>query len=245
MKNTILFFLLLITINVQAQLEDCSACDTITYTTKDIAKNSLYDLQLLRNEIFARHQYIFKDERLLEFFQEYLWYQPDYNNPAEVSLNPVENANIAIFKAAEGRIKKKRQRLFSELRELKRVLKQKDTITINLFMDDALSDNENLEGAIKELNGIFSKIDLKDVNWYKDTAIYKVSIDNGFLVRITDLRINGSEVILSTGDIKHSEIMTEPFQYGSSYYSESEYNSTWIFRFDGEKLRLEEHMIAG
>ncbi|MFD2562140.1 YARHG domain-containing protein [Aquimarina rubra] len=245
MKRLILLCLLGFTIQIQAQLEDCAECDTITYTTKDITKNSLYDLQLLRNEIFARHQYVFKDERLLEYFQEYLWYQPDYNNPAEVSLNAVENANIALFKTAEDRIKKKRKRLFSELKELKRVLKQNDTITINLFLDDGLSDGANKTGAIKELNDILTTINLKDVNWYKDTALYKVSVDNGFLVRITDLRINGGEVILSTGDIQHSEIMTEPFQYGSSYYSESEYNSTWIFKFDGEKLRLVEHMVAG
>ncbi|WP_298319317.1 YARHG domain-containing protein [uncultured Aquimarina sp.] len=245
MKNRILFFLLLITINIQAQLEDCSSCDTITYTTKDIAKNSLYDLQLLRNEIFARHQYIFKDERLLEFFQEYLWYQPDYNNPEEVNLNSVENANITLFKAAEGRIKKKRQRLFSELKELKRVLKENDTITINMFLDDGLSDGTNKEGAKNELSAIFSKINLKDVNWYKDTAIYSVSTDNGFLISKTELLIDGNKVTLSRGDLEHSEIMKEPFKYGSSYYSESEYSSTWVFRFDGQQLRLVEHMIAG
>ncbi|WP_299242186.1 YARHG domain-containing protein [uncultured Aquimarina sp.] len=245
MKNFILLFLFIITTHLQAQLADCSSCDTITYTTKDIAKNSLYDLQLLRNEIFARHQYIFKDERLLEFFQEYLWYQPDYNNPAEVNLNAIENANITLFKTAEGRVKKKRQRLFSELNELKRVLKQKDTVTIGLFLDDGLSNEVNLIGAMNELSTIFSKIDLKNVNWYKDEALFKMSVDDGFSVNITYLRINGSEVILSTGDIKHSEIMEEPFKYGSGYYSESEYNSMWVFKFDGEKLRLVEHIIAG
>ncbi len=245
MKKVILLFLIALTTSVQAQLEDCSSCDTITYTSKDIEKNSLYDLQLLRNEIFARHQYIFKDERLLEYFQDYQWYQPDYNNPTEINLNDVENTNIALFKNAEEQIRKRRQRLFSELKELKRVLKQKDTITIGLFLDNALPDNTNYNSIIKELDDIFSKIDLKDVNWYKDTALYKLSIDNGFLVRITDLRINGDELILSAGDIKHSEIMTEPFQFGSNYYSENEYNSTWIFKFDGVKLRLVEHVIAG
>ncbi|WP_378174835.1 YARHG domain-containing protein [Aquimarina sp. SS2-1] len=245
MKKLLLLFLLVVTTQIKAQLEDCAACDTITYTTKDIAKNSLYDLQLLRNEIFARHQYVFKDERLLEYFQDYQWYQPDYNNPPEIILNDIENSNIALFKKGEERIKKQREKLFSELKELKRVLKQNDTITINLFFDDGLSDGANKTGAIKELNDILTTINLKDVNWYKDTALYKVSVDNGFLVRITDLRINGGEVILSTGDIQHSEIMTEPFQYGSSYYSEDEYNSTWIFKFDGEKLRLVEHMVAG
>ncbi|WP_299444147.1 YARHG domain-containing protein [uncultured Aquimarina sp.] len=245
MKNSILFFLLLLAINVQAQLEDCSACDTISYTSKDISKNSLYDLQLLRNEIFARHQYIFKDERLLEYFQEYLWYQPDYNNPAEVHLNSIENSNITLFKKAEGSIKKKRQRLFSELSELKRVLKQKDTITISLFMNNALEKQENLDGVINELNTIFSKIELRDVNWYRDTAIYSVSIDNGFLIRKTELRIDGDDVRLSTGDLTHSEIMKEPFKYGSNYYSESEYSSIWIFKFDGQQLRLVEHIVAG
>ncbi|MDH7445630.1 YARHG domain-containing protein [Aquimarina sp. 2201CG14-23] len=245
MRHTILLFLILFTISLQAQLKDCSECDTITYAPADIAKNTLYDLQLLRNEIFARHQYVFKDARLLEYFQEYLWYQPDHNNPAKVTLNSIENANITLFKNGEGRIKKKRQRLFNELGELKRVLKQKDTITINLFLDGALSDGVTTIGAMKELHAIFSKIDLKDVNWYKDKAIYKVSTDNGFLVRKAELHINGNEVIISAGDIKHSEIMTDPFKFGSNYYSEDEYQSVWIFKFDGQKLRLDQHIIAG
>jgi len=245
MKNNVLLFLFLFTIHIQAQLEDCSGCDTIEYSSKDIAKNSLYDLQLLRNEIFARHQYIFKDERLLEYFQEYLWYQPDYNDPAEVNLNAIENANISLFKKAEKQIKKKRQRLFSELSELKRVLKQVDTITIGLFLNNALEKHESLDGAINELNTIFSKIELRDVNWYRDTAFYGVSIDNGFLIRKTELRIDGDDVRLSTGDLAHSEIMKEPFKYGSDYYSEREYSSIWIFKFDGQQLRLVRHVVAG
>jgi len=245
MKYISLFFLLFFGTGARAQLEDCSSCDSIRYTTKDIAKKSLYDLQLLRNEIFARHQYVFKDQRLLEYFQEYLWYQPDHNNPANVIINPIETANITLFKEAEERIKKKRKRLFSELRELKRALREKDTITVDFFMDGALPKQANLGVVINELSTIFSEVDLKNVNWYKDTALYKKSTDNGFLVNEITLKIQATEVILSTADIKHSEIMTEPFRYGSNYYSEDEYTSMWIFRFDGEKLRLVEHVVAG
>ncbi|MHA7057247.1 YARHG domain-containing protein [Aquimarina sp. M1] len=245
MKKGILVLLLILSTVMHAQLKDCTDCDTISYTTKEIANNSLYDLQLLRNEIFARHQYIFKDERLLAYFQEFRWYQPDYNNPVQVILNPVENENIVLFKTAEARIKKQRQQLFSELKELQRALQQNDRITINLFMDDALPNGIHPDEAFKELDAIFSKIDLTDVNWYKDTAIYKVTIDNGFVVRDTTLHINGSEVTLSMGDIQHSKIMTAPFEYGSNYYSEDEYKTIWIFSFDGQKLRLVEYLIAG
>ncbi|MBW1296893.1 YARHG domain-containing protein [Aquimarina litoralis] len=245
MKNTILLFLLFFSLLLQAQLEDCSACDTQKYTKKDFAKKSLYDLQLLRNEIFARHQYIFKDERLLEHFQDYSWYQPDYNNPPEITLNDIENANIALIKSAESNIKSKRKRLISELKELKRVLTVNDTITINLFLDNGLRDEVNPEVALNELKSIFSKINLKDVNWYRNEALYKVSTDNGFSIIETSLRIDGSEVILGRGDVTHSEIMKEPFKYGSNYYSENEYSSFWIFKFDGQQLRLERHEVAG
>lgn len=245
MKNSILLVFLCFSFIAYSQLEDCSECDTKTYSKKDIAKNSLYELQLLRNEIFARHQYIFKDERLLEHFQDYSWYQPDYNNPPEITLNDIENANIALIKSAESNIKNKRKRLISELKELKRVLKANDTITINLFLDNGLKDEVNPKGALNELTSIFSKIDLKDINWYRDEAIYKVATDNGFLIRETSLRIDGNEVIASVGDLAHSEIMKEPFKYGSNYYSESEYSSFWIFKFDGQKLRLERHEVAG
>lgn len=245
MKNSLLLVLLCFSFMMYSQLEDCSECSTKTYSKNDIAKNTLYDLQLLRNEIFARHQYIFKDERLLEHFQDYSWYQPDYNNPPEITLSDIENANIELIRSAESNIKNKRKRLISELKELKRVLRANDTITINLFLNDHLRDEINPKQALEELASIFSKIDLKDINWYRDEAIYKVATDNGFSISETSLRINGNEVIASTRDLAHSEIMKEPFKYGSTYYSESEYSSFWIFKFDGQKLRLERHEVAG
>ncbi|MEI8202750.1 MAG: YARHG domain-containing protein [Bacteroidota bacterium] len=57
-------------------------------------------LRLMRNEIFARHGYLFKDENLKLFFEQRSWYRPD---PAfsEKKLNKYEIALIELLKRLE------------------------------------------------------------------------------------------------------------------------------------------------
>jgi hypothetical protein len=42
---------------------------------------SCWDLEILRNEIYARHGRIFKRKDLQEYFEAQPWYRPDPNNP--------------------------------------------------------------------------------------------------------------------------------------------------------------------
>jgi len=55
-------------------------------------------LRLARNEIFARHGYLFQGADLVAFFSQRSWYRP---GDAEVRLSPVETANVAAIKAEE------------------------------------------------------------------------------------------------------------------------------------------------
>ena len=58
------------------------------------------DLRLMRNEVFARHQYRFKDTELLNHFKKFDWYHPMYHN-VDDSLTAVEKQNLQIIKTAE------------------------------------------------------------------------------------------------------------------------------------------------
>lgn len=73
----------------------------------DVRYLSLEQLQLGRNEIFARHGYVFGDEDLLEYFLSKNWYRP--STPKSVFSNSVfsgtESANIDFIRLYENRIK--------------------------------------------------------------------------------------------------------------------------------------------
>lgn len=58
------------------------------------------ELRIMRNEIYARHGYVFSDEKLQDFFQSLPWYQPITDN-SKVQLSPLEVFNIQIIKQTE------------------------------------------------------------------------------------------------------------------------------------------------
>ena len=66
----------------------------------DVAGSSKEDLRILRNSIFARHGYIFKDSELKNYFSNYSWYDPQYSNVND-KLTSVETQNIALLKSME------------------------------------------------------------------------------------------------------------------------------------------------
>jgi hypothetical protein len=58
------------------------------------------DLRVLRNEIYARHGRIFKDQALQKYFAAQAWYKPNPDFKDEM-LNDVESQNLVKIKAAE------------------------------------------------------------------------------------------------------------------------------------------------
>lgn len=63
----------------------------------DLRYLSAADLTYARNEIFARHGYVFKSNELNEYFQSKAWYEADYN--FDGSLSDVEAYNAEFIKS--------------------------------------------------------------------------------------------------------------------------------------------------
>lgn len=59
-----------------------------------------YQLGIARNEIFARHGYIFSMEKYRSYFNAQSWYTPFTR---DVTLNSVEQYNVSLIKAEENR----------------------------------------------------------------------------------------------------------------------------------------------
>jgi hypothetical protein len=66
-------------------------------TASELAGLSAYDLKIMRNEIFARHGYIFADNDLREYFTRQSWYNPQYADVASM-LTDLERSNISLLK---------------------------------------------------------------------------------------------------------------------------------------------------
>lgn len=59
---------------------------------------SSHDLRLMRNEIYARHGYIFASADLRQYFSNCPWYTPRSKN---VNLTSVEQYNVGLIKSFE------------------------------------------------------------------------------------------------------------------------------------------------
>jgi hypothetical protein len=96
-------------------------------TSQDLAGKSVWDLKVMRNEIFARYGYRFKSEDMREYFNQQEWYKPEYNDVTS-RLTEIEIANIKMIKQYEDTLQKEQSsHNISELIE-----KQKREVVFNV-----------------------------------------------------------------------------------------------------------------
>lgn len=67
---------------------------------EDIEGLSAWDLKIMRNEIFARHGYIFKTSDMIDYFRYETWYRPMYSD-VSARLSAIERANVNYIKSFE------------------------------------------------------------------------------------------------------------------------------------------------
>jgi len=69
-------------------------------TESDLRNMPSNELKIMRNEIFARHGYIFNTDAMKRYFSRQPWYRPESNDVID-RLSPIELANVQTIKAAE------------------------------------------------------------------------------------------------------------------------------------------------
>lgn len=69
-------------------------------TDADLVGKSKLDLKMMRNEIFARHGYIFKTKDMKEHFEHQYWYEGKYNDVSSM-LTTIEKKNVALIQKYE------------------------------------------------------------------------------------------------------------------------------------------------
>ena len=69
-------------------------------TASDLQGLSKNDLKIMRNEIFARHGYIFQTQDMKSYFQNQSWYSPQSSN-VTAKLSNIEVKNVALIQRYE------------------------------------------------------------------------------------------------------------------------------------------------
>jgi hypothetical protein len=69
-------------------------------TPEDVAGKSSWELKIMKNEIYARHGYIFKNAELKSYFESQRWYRPMYDDVSDM-ISAVEKENAAFIKGYE------------------------------------------------------------------------------------------------------------------------------------------------
>lgn len=67
---------------------------------EDVKNLSQYTLRIMRNEIYARHGYIFQNTEMKNYFSTQAWYSPLYNDINSM-LSEIEKSNIEFIKRYE------------------------------------------------------------------------------------------------------------------------------------------------
>jgi hypothetical protein len=66
----------------------------------ELKRYTQYQLKIMRNEIFARHGYIFKTAEMKNHFATKTWYSPRYNDVNNM-LTDIEKQNIKTIQQLE------------------------------------------------------------------------------------------------------------------------------------------------
>lgn len=69
-------------------------------TYEDIRNLSQYNLRIMRNEIYARHGFIFQNTEMYNYFSSQSWYSARYNDISGM-LSSIEKTNIVFIKKYE------------------------------------------------------------------------------------------------------------------------------------------------
>lgn len=78
-------------------------------TNAELSEKNADELRIMRNEIFARHGYIFKSEELKEYFTSKEWYEPLHQDVTDL-LTESDKKNIELIVEREKWIKEERAR---------------------------------------------------------------------------------------------------------------------------------------
>lgn len=223
-------------------LKDCSNCATQIIKQEQIKDLSLDEIRLLTNEIYARNGYEFDNPRFQQHFESKSWYSSKKDNK-KVNFNDIEKKNITLLQNQSKQLKTERDLITAQLKSLKNLVLENKTNELKSKFN-LTYDTQYGEDNPKLLKEVLSKIDLDDINYYKNQGLNSVTVDNGFVKILYEVSLDGKIINLYYNYMAHSKII-EDFDEFTDYHSETEFMYNWQFELKGNQLEFIRLAIAG
>ncbi|PLX08644.1 MAG: hypothetical protein C0596_07260 [Marinilabiliales bacterium] len=99
-------------------------------TNEDLDSLNSVDLLLLRNDIFAKHGYSFKTKPLRDYYSQFEWYNPEYDN-VDSLLTEEDQKNLKLIQEYEEHFKSKE----ADFKKLLSQFYQAEDNTFEIFRD--------------------------------------------------------------------------------------------------------------
>lgn len=216
-------------------LKNCSNCAAQIIKQEQIKDLSLDEIRLLTNEIYARNGYEFDNPRFQQHFESKSWYSSKKDNK-KVNFNDIEKKNITLLQNQSKQLKTERDLITTQLKSLKNLVLENKTNELKSKFN-LTYDTQYGEDNPKLLKEILSKIDLDDINYYKNQGLNSVTVDNGFVKILYEVSLDGKSINLYYNHMAHSKII-EDFDEFTDYHSETEFMYNWQFELKGNKLEF-------
>lgn len=238
--NHLKFTLLLLLFNAtlySQKLLDCFTCANKLIKTEQIKNLSIDEIRFLTNDIFARKGHKFESGEIDFYYSNKSWYKPVSDNK-KIVFNDIEKQNIKLLQDKTVDLKKDRELLITELKKLKSLVTSNSTQELK----NKYSYNSGKE-EFEYLKQVFEKINLEDINWFKNKGLYEITIDNGDYVRVYQINITGNQINFHYNNQGGSHIDENPTLYPSDYNIEFAY--FWEFKFENSSLKFIKLNVAG
>ncbi len=240
MKYIIIIFFSLLCFEVKAQtLIDCTVCSTQVIKSEQIKNLSIDEIRFLTNEIFARNGYQFENNKFQNFFEEKSWYKSKNDNKS-VILNEIEKKNIKLFQDKTKELKNNQQELVKQIKIFKNNVLQNDNMNLQKSFNYKAEDKYDTEYLLE----VMKRIDLDNINWYKNVGIHKILVDNGFVIIEYSITIENEKISILYNFMNNSEIIKELDIY-TDYQSEGEHLYNWQFEYKNNKMNFIRLVVAG
>ncbi len=218
------YALLLLTffcLKIAAQtIKDCSSCSTKIIKQEQLKGLSIDEVRLLMNELFARNGYQFENGRFQNYFESKSWYKPKNDNNSIV-FNDIEKQNIKLLQEETKALKAGQNELISQLKFFKTLVFSDRTNDLKSKFGFSYEKQTGTD-EIKSLKEVLQRINIDDINYYKNQGLNSVTTDNGFVKIVYEITIDGNKVNIFYNYMSHSKIIKD-FDEFTDYHSEDEY----------------------
>ncbi|MBD8346557.1 YARHG domain-containing protein [Dysgonomonas sp. HGC4] len=238
-----LFFILLSgSVSMHSQgITDCSTCSTTLLKAQDIDTLSVDELRLFTNEIYARKGYKFSNERYQDYFQGFEWYKPLADNSL-VKLSTVEEQNVKLLQDRRKAREDERLVILTYFKGFKQLaVNGNDAELKRIFVSSPYAE----EASIDYLKAVLVRMNFDDVNWYKNNALHRVEVDNGYVKMRYSFSVSSEGITLEYNYMAHSDLMEDFGTIFSDYMSEEEYAVWWVFSYENGKVVFKNIGMAG